>query len=55
MTITEINKLHFVVYTLNDMHIETIWFEQENWNKEILPKLTNIFFDYMRENIKNFT
>ena len=43
MTITEINKLDFVVYTLKDMHIETIWFEQEKWNKKILPKLTNFF------------
>ena len=51
MAITEINKLDFMVYTLNDMHIETIWFEQGKWNKKILPKLTNFFFDYMKENI----
>ena len=46
MTITEINKLDFVVYTWKDMHIETIWFEQEKWNKKFLPKL-NFFFDCM--------
>ena len=51
MAITEINKLDFVVYTLKDVHIETIQFEQEKWNKEILPELTNFFFDYMKENI----
>ena len=51
MAITEINKLDFVVYTLKDMHIETILFEQGKWNKEILPKLINFFFDYMKENI----
>ena len=28
----EIQKLDFVVYTLTDMHIETILFEQEKWN-----------------------
>ena len=50
-TITEINKLDFVAYTLKDMHIETILFEHRKWNKEILPKLTNFFFDYMKKNI----
>ena len=49
--ITEIDKLDFVVYILKDMHIEAILFEQGKWNKKILPKLTNFFFDYMKENI----
>ena len=33
VAITEINKLDFVVYTLKDMHIQTILFEQGKWNK----------------------
>ena len=28
MSITEIHRLDIVVYSLKDMHIETIWFEQ---------------------------
>ena len=51
MAITEINKLDFVVYKFKDMHIETTLLEQGKWNKDILPKLTNLFFDYMKKNI----
>ena len=47
MTITDIKELDFVVYTLK----EIILFEQEKWNKDILPKLTNFFLHYMKENI----
>ena len=43
MAITEINKLDFMVYTLNDMHIEAILFEQRKWNKKILPKHNKLF------------
>ena len=51
MAITEINKLDFVLNKLEDMHIETILFEQGKWNKETLPRLTNFSFDYIKENI----
>ena len=43
MSITEIHRLDIVVYSLKDMHIETIWFEQGKWNNKILPKLKKIF------------
>ena len=51
MVIAEINKLDFVVYKFKDMHIETTLLEQGKWKKDILPKLTNLFFDYMKKNI----
>ena len=51
MAVTEINELDFVVYTLKEMHIKTIVFEPGKWNKDILSKLTNFLFDYVKENI----
>ena len=43
MAITFRFKLDFAVYVLKEIHVERILLEKEKWDKEIVPKLTNVF------------
>lgn len=51
MAITETEEIDLIVYTKNDIHVETISFMKNNWEQKILPELTNFYFYFMKENI----
>ena len=51
MGITEISEIDFVVYTTRDIFIETICFDSNIWNNNILPCLTRFYFDFMKDKI----
>jgi len=51
MAITETYEIDFVVYTVNDLHIETIQFNSEQWEQNLLPELTRFYFDFLKDNM----
>ena len=42
----------FVVYTKKDLHVERIFFDNELWEKTMLPELTGFYFEYVFPQIK---
>lgn len=51
MAITETEQLDFVVWTTKDFFVETIRFDRTKWTQETLPKLTEFYFNYMKDRI----
>ena len=51
MAITETTEIDFVVYTLKDLHVETIVFDPVKWENVILSELTKFYFDYMKDKV----
>ena len=49
MAICQLYFLDFVVYLLNDMHVERVYFDNVEWDKNILPELTSFYFKYLME------
>ena len=37
----------FIVYTMEEVFSERIYFENELWNKNMLPKLTSFYFSFI--------
>ena len=48
MAILGLQELDFIVYTLKDHHIEKITFQNERWYNNILPELTDFYFDFVK-------
>ena len=42
----------FVVYPKKDLHVERIFFDDELWEKTMLPELTGFYFEYVFPQIK---
>ena len=40
------------VYTKKDLHVERIFFDNELWEKTMLPELTGFYFEYVFPQIK---
>ena len=53
MAITQTTKIDIIVYIVIDAHMETIKFQQNKWNENILPELTKFYFEFMQKNIFN--
>lgn len=51
MAILELSSLDFIVYTSKGLHIENITFQRETWAKNILPKLTKFYFEFLKDSI----
>ena len=47
MAICQLEFLDFVVYTLNDIHVERIFFNKIEWDEHILPELSSFYFAYL--------
>ena len=47
----EIQKRDLVIYTNKIFHIENTKFDKNKWTKEILPDLTNFYFEFMSRSI----
>ena len=50
MAILGLQELDFIVYnTLKDHHIGKITFQNERWYNNILPELTDFYFDFVKD------
>ena len=43
----------FVVYMMNALHIERIYFDTKFWEIKMLPELTSFYFDYLASQLHN--
>ena len=46
MTICQLKFLDFVVYTVSDVYVERIYFNEKEWECA-LPQLTEFYFKYI--------
>ena len=42
----------FVVYTKKDLHVERVYFDNDLWEKIMVPELTSFYFEYVLPKIK---
>ncbi len=49
MAICQLQFLDFVVYTVNDIHVERIYLDKAEWERCSLPELT-FYFSYLIDN-----
>ena len=47
MAILRVKYCDFVVWTLKDMSIERIIFDEQLWNAVMLPRLEKFYFSYL--------
>ena len=54
MATCNVEWAEFIVYTEKDIVSERVYFDNDLWNKEMLPKLTSFYFTYIYpELVKN--
>ena len=49
MVICQLSYLDFVVFTQKDLHVERIYFDEQDWKSNMLPQLTSFYFDYLMQ------
>ena len=49
MAVCQLEFLDFVVYLLNDMHVERVYFHKVEWEKNTLPELTSFYFNFLMD------
>ncbi len=49
MAICQLSYLDFVVFTQKDLHVERIYFDEQDWKSNMLPQLTSFYFDYLMQ------
>ena len=42
----------FVVHTKKDLHVEQVYFDNDLWEKAMVPELTSFYFEYVLPKIK---
>ena len=51
MAITGLQEIDFIVYTNKGLNVETIKFDERNWNLVWLPKLTEFYFEFISKSL----
>ena len=45
--VIETQKIDLLIYANKNFHIENVKYDEDKWVKEIIPELTNFYFEFI--------
>ena len=51
MEVIETQKIDLLIYANKNFHIENVKYDEDKWVKEIIPELTNFYFEFISVSI----